>query len=395
VITRRSAQHFHELVESQSTGGAGVRQVGLLDVVGDLRAVPAPVPDPAFVVALRERLIAEAESVLAAAAAERDDIGSWHGLRPTVPKTRRRQRRLAAVAAGVALVGASATVAVAAQSSLPGEGLYPVKRGLEHAHAELTFDRANRGRVLLDSADTRLDEAQELSLERADPTRVSDALDAFTEQAVDGSELLIADYQATADRSSMTTLRTFTVTSTDRLEQLQSQVPPLAFDSLLQAADALEQVQQASVHACSVCDGPLIGSVPSIFEPARHVTVHIWQVSTGKAEHDRSRSMSRGGPSLPHVEGDDRPAAGVRDPGYSTTAPHQPTTEDAEQTVQHLTDGLTDDQQNHAGPAASDPTNDLLNDIGQAGTAVENDVESQVGSDLPGTPIGSQLPTLP
>jgi hypothetical protein len=49
---------------------------------------------------------------------------------------------------------------------------------------ELTFDRAGRGQVLLDSAGTRLDEAQRLSSD-AD-RRGQRSLDAFTQQAIDG-----------------------------------------------------------------------------------------------------------------------------------------------------------------------------------------------------------------
>jgi hypothetical protein len=384
------AQRFHDLVESPSTGGAGVpEQADLLDVVDALRAVPAAVPDPAFVVTLRERLIAEAESVLAAAAAERDDIESRLRLRPAVLQTRRRHRRLAAVVAGVALVGASATVALAAQSALPGDGLYSIKRGLETAHAELTFDRADRGRVLLDSAGTRLDEAQQLSRERADPARVSEALDAFSEQAIDGSDLLIADYQATGHRSSMTTLRTFTVTSMERLKVLQSQVPPQSYDSLLQAAQALDEVQQASVHTCSVCDGPLIGSVPGVFARATQATVDTWQVAIPKPQHEQSPSDSRGGPSLPDVEGQDLPPASVTEPDSPTAEPEAPTAKDVKHTVHHLSDGLTDDQQNDVASTASDTTNNLLDAVGEVGNEVAGTVDDTVGG------IGSPLPTLP
>lgn len=80
-------------------------------------------------------------------------------------------RRLAAGITGVILVGASGTMAIAAQSALPGDRLYPLKRGLEGAHAQLTFDRAARGRVLLDSASTRLDEVADLSRRAVAPTR--------------------------------------------------------------------------------------------------------------------------------------------------------------------------------------------------------------------------------
>ena len=64
------------------------------------------------------------------------------------PATRRTrpgaERRLAAVVSGVALVGAHRAVAVAAQNALPGDALYPVKRGLESAHAGSPVDRGDR-----------------------------------------------------------------------------------------------------------------------------------------------------------------------------------------------------------------------------------------------------------
>lgn len=386
MITGRRAQQFHELVEDPSTGGARMPEYDdLLEVVGALRTVPAPVPDPAFVTALRERLIAEAESVLAAAAAARDDTDERLRLRPTTPPVRRRQRRLAAVISGVALVGVSTTVAVAAQSALPGDRLYSVKRGLESVHAELTFDRAARGRVLLDSADTRLDEAQQLSREHADPALVSDALDAFTQQAVDGSDLLVADYQATGDRSSMTTLRTFAVASMERLKLLQSEVPPQSYASLLQAAQALDQIQQTSVHVCAVCDGPLIGSIPSVLARATEATADSWLVSIPKARH-HSPSESNAGPSLPDVEGDNLPPASVTDPDSSSSPPAEPTAGDVQHTVKHLTEGLTDGQQNDVGSTVSDSANNLLDAVGQVGNEVAGSLEDTVGG------IGSLLP---
>lgn len=391
MITARRAQQFHELVEDGTTGSARTPEyAGLLDVVGALRAVPDPVADAAFVADLRERLVAEAESVLAAAAAELGDTDARLRLRPATPHTRSRRRRLAGVVSGVALVGVSTTVAVAAQSALPGDGLYPIKRGLEDAHAELTFDRADRGRVLLGSAGTRLDEAQELSRERADPSRVSEALDAFTQEAIDGSDLLIADYQATGDRSSITTLRTFTVTSMERLTVLQSQVPSQSYDALLRAAQALDQVQQTSVHTCAVCDGPLISSVPSVLTQATQATSDTWQVSVPRTRSHRSpTSGSDGGPSLPQVEGDDLPPASVTDPDSSTVQTQAPTAGDVQHTVKHLTDGLTDGQQNDVGSTVSDTSNNLLDAVGEVGNQVADTLDDTVGS------IGSLLPTLP
>jgi hypothetical protein len=391
------------LVEDSSAGGRPSPEYAeLLDVVGALRAVPAPVADPAFVATLRDRLIAEAESVLAAAAAEQKDVDARLRLRPATPRSRRRHRRIAAVVSGVALVGASATVAVASQTALPGDGLYSVKRGIESAHAELTFDRADRGRVLLESAGTRLDEAQTLSREHADPARVDDALSAFTQQAIDGSDLLIADYEATGDRSSIVTLRTFTVTSMDRLDVLQSEVPTQSLDQLVQAAQALDQVQQASVHACAVCRGPVLSSVPDVLTQVTRATVDSWQVAAPKPHHGRGhlRQGADGGPALPDLHGQ-LPPASVTDPDSSSaepsgppTSPSAPSADDVKHTVKHLTHGLTDGQQNDVASTLSDTTNNLLDAVGEVGNQVADtlgDTIDGVTSLLP----SNVLPTLP
>jgi hypothetical protein len=391
VITGRRAQQFHELVEDTATRGARLPEYAdLLDVVGALRAVPAPVPDPAFVTALREQLVAEADSVLAVVAAESGEADERLRLRPSTPHARGRRRRLAAAVAGLALVGVSTTVAVAAQSALPGDHLYSVKRGLENAHAELTFDRAARGRVLLDSAGTRLDEAQQLSREHADAARVREALDGFTQEAIDGSDLLLSDYQATGDRSSISTLRTFTSTGMERLEVLQAEVPPQSYDSLLQAARALDQVQQATLHACPACDGPLIGSIPTVLAQASASTVDTWQVAIPRPRGHPSPSGSNDRPSLPDVEGDQLPPASVTDPDASTTGVDTsvPTAGEVQHTVRHLTDGLTEDHQSDVGSTVADTTNNLLDAVGEVGNQVAATLDDTVGG------ISSGLPTL-
>jgi hypothetical protein len=326
--------------------------------------------------------------VLVAAAAEREDADERLRLRPTTPHARRRQRRLAAVISGVALVGVSTTVAVASQSALPGDGLYSVKRGLESAHAQLTFDRAARGRVLLDNAGTRLDEAQQLSREQADPARIDQALQAFTQEAVDGSDLLVADYQATGDRSSISTLRTFTVTTMERLRIMQSQVPPQSYDSLLPAEQALDQVQETSVHACAVCDGPLVGSLPTLLARASESTADSWQVALQKPHPAQSPSGSHGGPQLPDVEGTRLPPASVTDPDSTSGVTPPPSADDVQHTVRHLTDGLTDGNQNDVGSTVSDAANNLLDAVGQVGNQVAGTVDDTVGG------INTLLPTL-
>jgi hypothetical protein len=397
-VTRgRRAQQFHELVEGASTRGARApasarpssarTQADLLELVGALRAVPTPTADPAFVAVLRERLLAEAETLLVAAAAERHDTDARLRLRTTTPQLRRRHRRLAAAVSGVALVGASATMAYAAQSALPGDGLYSVKRGLESARAELTFDRGDRGRAVLGDASTRLDEAQQLSRTQADPQRVSDALDAFTQETISGSDLLVSDYDSTGDRSSIAALQTFTSTSMQRLDALQAEVPPQSLSSLLRAAQAVDQAHQTAAHTCVSCRGPALTSIPSVLAQTTQATVDSWQVAVPRPHH-ATQHLARGddgGPVLPHIGGH-LPPASVTDPDDSSAAPGDvrlPTADDVQHTVQHLTDGLTTGHQDDVASTVTDTATNLLDAVGQVGNTVADTVDGLVPGLLP------------
>jgi Domain of unknown function (DUF5667) len=391
---RRGSQEFHDLVEDPSTSGARQSSYAdLLGVVEALRAQPAPEPDPAFVLALRERLLEEAETVLVAAAAERADTDERLRLRPSAPRTRRRNRRLAAGISGVILVGASGTMAVAAQTALPGDRLYPLKRGLESAHAQLTFDRAARGRVLLDNASTRLDEVAELSRTGGSSDDVSRTLDAFTQESIDGSDLLIADYQATGDQSSVTSVRTFTAASMAQLRMLQHAVPTDSVDELLQAAQSLDQVQQVATRACPTCAGPSVTQVPTVLTRSAEAAADSWLVALPSASgtHDHS-GPGPGGVKLPQVGGD-LPPASVTDPTQTAPDLALPTAHQVQHTLQHLTDGLTHNQQSDLGSTVTDTATNLLDAVGDVGNTLADTLDGTL-DDL-GSALPSALPTLP
>src|SRR5262245_12318624 len=137
---QRRADEFAALVERSSTGErtdvVDDRDAELLELVGSLRAVPDPQPRPEFVAGLRERLMTEAETVLVP-----DDLSKLR----LPARQSRRERRLAAVVGGIAIVGATTSVAVASQSALPGEAPYPIKRVSEAAHATLSPGESARG----------------------------------------------------------------------------------------------------------------------------------------------------------------------------------------------------------------------------------------------------------
>jgi hypothetical protein len=399
VITRRRCQEFHDLLEGGSTTPAS-SYTALLDVVGGLRMTPAPVADPAFVAALREQLITEAETLLAAAAAERLGVDERLRRTPTAPGVRRRNRRLAAAITGMVLVGGSATVAVAAQSALPGDSLYPLKRDIESAHAGLAFGRATRGEVLLHSASNRLDEAEALSRNDADPARVDVALDAFSSQARAGSDLLVQDYQSSGNESSMTTVRTFTASTMARLRDLEPVVPTASLPQLLHAAQALDQIESVAVQTCPACSGPLVTSIPTVLTGATGIATGAWTTVTDIGGHYGNRP--RPGSPGPSPSGSALAGPGGSPPQGSVTEPP---------VVGPSSDIVTGSQVGHTihdltgGPTAGDSPGDLASDtasnavgaVGQVGDTVSGTVGNTVGGLASAVPsdVASSLPSLP
>ena len=107
--------------------------------------------------------------------------------RPTarpVPATRRRRFgwrpafTFASMLIAVALLAGTVGVAYASGEALPGDSLYGVKRGLERAALALSASGAGDTRLLLQFADRRLGEADEL-LQRGRHADLTQALDGY------------------------------------------------------------------------------------------------------------------------------------------------------------------------------------------------------------------------
>lgn len=257
--TRRRADEFDKLVEGLVDGTAAdaPRDAELLALVGALRNVPPAPARPEFVADLRSRLMAEAESMPARADEARLVLP---------PRRSRRERRIAAVVGGLVAVGATSSVAVAAQGSLPGDVLYPLKRALENADAGLSASDRERGSTLISSASGRLAEVTALSeAGRGDDARViADTLNTFAEQATEASDLLLADYAETGRESSIEELRDFTGASMASLERLETMVPVDARDELLHAARVIAQIDLEASRICPFCPGTGVADIPAI-----------------------------------------------------------------------------------------------------------------------------------
>ncbi len=260
---RRRAEQFDALVESTSTDRSNdARFADLLTVVEAVRSVPQVEPRPEFTESLRARLMTEAATALAVAPDAADP--ALEERLTVAPRRTARERRFAVAIGGVAIVGATTSMALAAQSAMPGDVLYPVKRAMENVQTSLRGDEA-RGSVLLAHASGRLAEVGALSTSgSADTDEVTATLTTFAEQATEASELLLQDFQSTGDESSVEELRDFTAESLTELTELEPLVPEGARGALLAAAQVLFTIDQAAQQACPSCAGTGITDLPAV-----------------------------------------------------------------------------------------------------------------------------------
>jgi hypothetical protein len=270
---RRRAEEFAALVDGRSPGtstGDPLLHADLLRLVADLRELPTAAPRPEFVTSLRASLMAAADEALVSLDA-----------RLTLPVTTRsrRDRRVAITAGAIALVGATSSMAVAAQSALPGDALYPIKRVLESAETSLAADDSARADKVIDNATGRLDEMEALSLRNSAESQAAlpNTLNDFVTQANQAGGLLLDEYADSGDARHITDLRAFISASLDRLAGLDAVLPAAMRDEVARAVEALLTLDMRALALCPSCGSlldlpfPLLpsssaGSQPTIGE---------------------------------------------------------------------------------------------------------------------------------
>lgn len=257
---RKRAEEFAAAVDGGSELTAinpDMRQ--LAGIAALLREQADAPPRPDFTTSLREALMVEAATVLTPANV---------GLALPVRARGTRERRLVAVAASVVLISGTASMAAASQGALPGEALYPIKRGIEQAQTGLSMSSAGKGRDLLNQANDRLDEVEGLlnkgSLNSG--PQVPHTIDEFTQQANDGADLLMDSFQDTRDPAAIVAVRQFAADGITLLEGISATAPPEAHNELTAAAMALLDIDTRASELCTTCDTGLPElKVPEIF----------------------------------------------------------------------------------------------------------------------------------
>lgn len=400
---RRRADDFEALLSRDPgtplTERDAERFAALLEVVADLRSVPQPTPRADFVSSLRESLMAEADTVLVHQPAATPRLAM-----PTSSRTR--QRRIGALLGGAALVGSAATMAVAAQTALPGESLYGVKRSIESAQVRLATDDAARGRALVAQASTRLTELEELTAGDAGDQLVADTLDTFTRQSSDGVGSLLTAYEATGSDRDAQDARDFTTASMDRLEALEDQLPESARDELVAAGRTLSDLDLEISNACLACTGGittipdfLLASAPTdLLEglDADELTLETAPISgqdltgiTVPEELDPQQPLPTAGlPSTPAASTPTLPVPTTTQP--TKTEPTRPVDEVTE-TVTDTTGGLVDELDDATGGAGGGLTTDLDDATGGLIGEVTGTLDNATGGTL-GDATGNLLP---
>ncbi len=282
--TRRRAEEFAAAVDGRDSNPTGELRdlVGVASALRSYDSLAQARPRDDFASDLRARLMAEAEHVLVPSSAPL-----------TLPVRQRgpRERRLAAAASVVVLVGGTAGMAAAAQQALPGEALYPIKRGLEHAEAGLSLSTAGKGQDLLNQANDRLGEVETLlsSGSLTATPQIPGTLEDFTRQAQQGSDLLMASFEETQDPQTIVSVREFTAHGITLLQDLARTAPPEAQDELAAAALALGDIDRNASDLCGSCAGDLPAlEVPGIFLAAAEVDRALQVVDGRFLELDNS-----------------------------------------------------------------------------------------------------------
>jgi hypothetical protein len=316
---QRAAEEFDQVLGGTASKASADRYSELLEAVEALRAQPELVPRTEFVGDLRSRLMTAAETELVAAPSV------VRHLEPA--RTRRRNRRIGTIAASLVIVGGSAGMAAAASGALPGEPLYPIKRGIEQVDTAVRLSDVSKGEALLNQAATRLEEAQAIQAQGSpEPALIAETIDSFQDAAGEGSDKLFSAYQAGGDTQDINTVRSFTskqmagivAMSADNLDSKTNGL-------LVDAADTLADIDQQARVLCGGCGPETTLEPPAalsagagaatldnlLARPVSQAQVDVNQVEAARIAHLKAVAEKAAGkiPKITDVEGTDSAAS--------------------------------------------------------------------------------------
>ncbi|MFF9687181.1 DUF5667 domain-containing protein [Streptomyces sp. NPDC014623] len=270
VSAHRRANAFAQALEEQSPQDAAAVQPEdpahpadhgtLLALANGLGELPDPEFDPEVKVVQRAQLVAAMETLFAEGGAstgptvpEQRNKGA-HRASP-IKRLRPRSRWAKGLTAGGLTVGVAAGafggVAAASSDALPGDSLYPFKRGMEDISLSMADSDADRGEVYLDQASTRLSEARRLmergrsgELDHESIGEVKRALDGMTHDATEGHRLLHTAYQRDGALGPIQALDSFSRSHRASWSSLRDRLPVQLTDISDKVSSVFEAMEQ-------------------------------------------------------------------------------------------------------------------------------------------------------
>ncbi|MFG2993553.1 DUF5667 domain-containing protein [Streptomyces sp. NPDC048257] len=302
------------------------RLLALASVLGE--RMPRPVLDPEVKVVQRAQLIAAMETMVleeraggsAASDPQVPEQRTGRGAHRATPlrKLRPRSRWSKGIAAGGLTVGVAAGafsgVAAASSDALPGDHLYPVKRGMEDLKLGMADDDADRGELYLDQASNRLSEARRLmergrlgTLDHESLGAIRRALAGVKHDAEAGHRLLQAAYERDGSLGPIQKLSSFSRSHRDAWGKLREKLPA----QLTDVGGEVESVFQAIDDDVA----PLQRLLPKAPEQPRGTGGTPGSSSkpgtpSGTQQSAPAAGTPSGSPTAPSPSGSSRPPAG-------------------------------------------------------------------------------------
>ncbi|MFD3542862.1 DUF5667 domain-containing protein [Streptomyces sp. NPDC058662] len=218
----------------------------LLALASALGEMPRPQMDADVKVVQRAQLVAAMEAMVleerARGGAAPDPLvpeqrtGRGAHRATSLRTLRPRSRWSKGIAAGGLTVGVAAGafsgVAAASSNALPGDHLYPVKRGMEDLKLGMADEDADRGELYLDQASNRLSEARRLMergrtgvLDHESLGAIRRALAGMKHDAEQGHRLLQAAYERDGSLAPIQALSSFSRSHRDAWGKLRERLP--------------------------------------------------------------------------------------------------------------------------------------------------------------------------
>ncbi|MET9694859.1 DUF5667 domain-containing protein [Streptomyces sp. NPDC006514] len=303
------------------------RLLALASVLGE--RMPRPVLDPEVKVVQRAQLVAAMEAMVleeragggAASDPQVPEQRTGRGAHRATPlrKLRPRSRWSKGIAAGGLTVGVAAGafsgVAAASSDALPGDHLYPVKRGMEDLKLGMADDDSDRGELYLDQASNRLSEARRLmergrlgDLDHESLGAIRRALAGVKHDAEEGHRLLQAAYERDGSLGPIQKLSSFSRSHRDAWGKLREKLPAQLTDvggeveSVFQAIDQDVAPLQSLLPKAPEQHRSTGGTPGSSAKPGTPSGTHPSAPAAG--------STPSGSPAAPSPSGSSRPPAG-------------------------------------------------------------------------------------